>query len=180
MRGVRLIFVTRGLAIDGRQHKNQAHPDARATLPWRRIGAYTGAGAVSGLANIAIFHAALGARGAPHAAWALSYEAGGLLAFALHRQVTWRDRRVGTLVGVLRQFGRAQGSNLLALVTNLGLVAIPPRAGLPGEEANVAGLTVGFALNSLLAHHYTYGPVRHRQGWHRPGRTRSRARALHW
>jgi len=162
-----------------RDEGSDVSADARATLPWRRIGAYTGAGAISGLANIAIFHAAVGARVAPHAAWALSYEAGGLLAFVLHRHVTWRDRRVSTLAGVLRQFGRAQTGNLLALVANLALFAVLLHAGLPGEEADVAGLTAGFVLNSLLAHHYTYGPIRHRQGWHRPGWTRSRARALH-
>ncbi len=37
-------------------------------LPWRRAGAYTGVGIVSGLANLVLFHLALGAHLPPHAA----------------------------------------------------------------------------------------------------------------
>ena len=161
------------------QDFSRALPADIPALPWRRIGAYTGVGIVSGLANVALFHASLEAHAPPPVAWALSYEVGGLLAFALHRRVTWRDRRVGALVGGLRQFGRAQGGNLVSLVVSLALFAVLLRAGLPGEEANAAGLAAGFALNFLLADHYIYGLVGHRQGWHRPRWARGGARALH-
>ncbi len=122
-------------------------------LPWRRVGAYTGAGIVSGLANLTLFHLALGAHLPPHAAWALSYESGAVLAFALHRQVTWRDRRVTTIGAAARQCVRAQGSTLVSLVVTLALFAALLHVGVPGEEANAAGLVAGFALNFLLAHH---------------------------
>ncbi len=76
-------------------------------LPWQRVGAYTEAGIVSGLANLVLFHLfhlALGAHLPPHAAWALCYESGAVLAFALHWQVTWRDnawRGVRSPCGIL-------------------------------------------------------------------------------
>jgi len=148
-------------------------------LPWRRVGAYTGVGVISGLANLVIFHLALGAHLPPHVVWALSYESGAVLAFALHRRVTWRDRRATTFGTVARQCIRAQGSTLVSLVVTLALFAALLRVGVSGERANAAGLVAGFALNFLLAHHYIYGPVRHCEGWHCPRWARGRASALH-
>lgn len=142
-----------------------------ARLRLRRLGAYTGAGIVSGVANVALFHLAVHARLAPHIAWVLAFEVGALLAFLLHRHVTWRDRRVKSALDLIRQLWRAQCGSVAALVLNLVIFTMLMRVGLPGDLDDAAGLAAGFALNLLLAHHYVYGPVRHREGWHRPRRS---------
>ena len=146
-------------------------PRKRTRLPLRRLGAYTGAGIISGVANVALFHLAVHARLAPHLAWVLAFEVGALLAFVLHRHVTWRDQRVSSAIDVLRQLWRAQFGSLAALVLNLAIFSLLMRTGLPDDLDDTAGLAAGFALNFLLAHHYVYGPVRYREGWHRPRRT---------
>ncbi len=140
-------------------------------LPLRRIGAYTGAGIISGAVNIALFHLAVHAHLAPHLAWVLAFELGALLAFILHRHVTWRDHRVSSALEVLRQLWRAQCGSLAALLLNLAIFSLLVHTGLPDDLDDAAGLAAGFALNFLLAHHYIYGPVRYREGWHRPRRT---------
>lgn len=139
-----------------------------AALPWWRLGAYTGAGIVSGVVNVALFHAARQAHLSSHLAWLLAFEVGALLAFVLHRNVTWRDRRVRTLLALLGQLLRAQAGNLAALVANLVVFTALVHMGLPDDLDDALGLLAGFALNFALAHHYIYGPSRQREDWHRP------------
>lgn len=138
-------------------------------LPWRRLGAYTGAGIISGIANVALFHLARQAHLAPYLAWALAFEVGALVAFALHRHVTWRDRRVRTLLAMLSQLARAQAGNLAALLMNLAVFTALVHLGVPGDLDDAAGILAGFVLNFTLAHHYIYGPSRQREDWHRSG-----------
>src|SRR5690242_11682032 len=95
------------------------HSATRTLLNYRRLGAYTGAGLASGAVNITLFHIAVRAHVQTHVAWALAFEIGALLAFILHRHVTWRDRRVHSLFGILQQLWRAQAGALLALLLNL-------------------------------------------------------------
>lgn len=142
-----------------------------ARLPLWRLGAYTGAGIISGVANVALFHLAVHAHLATYLAWMLAFEVGAILAFVLHRNVTWRDRRVRSALGMLRQMWRAQFGSLAALMVNLAIFSVLVRVGLPGDLDDAAGLVAGFALNYLLAHHYIYGPVRYREGWHHSRRT---------
>ena len=148
-------------------------------LAWRWLGAYTGGGVASGLVNVGLFHAAVHAHLAPHLAWALAFEVGTLVAFVLHRHVTWRDRRVRTAGEVLRQLWRAQASSAVALVLNLAVFTALMHSGLPGDLDDAAGLAAGFGVNVVLAHHYVYGSVRYRDGRHCARRPRSWTRALH-
>ena len=144
-------------------------------LAWRRLGAYTGGGVASGLVNVGLFHVAVHA----HLAWALAFEVGTLVAFVLHRHVTWRDRRVRTVGELLRQLWRAQASSAVALVLNLAVFTVLMHSGLPGDPDDAAGLAAGFGVNFVLAHHYVYGPVRYRDGRHCARRPRSWTRTLH-
>ena len=140
-------------------------------LPWWRLGKYTGAGIVSGILNVALYHVLVSARYAPHVAWLVAFEVGWLCAFILHRNVTWRDRRVRTLLGLAQQLWRAQIGSLAALVLNLVVFTVMIRLGTPGEVGDAAGILAGFALNYALAHHFVYGRVRHSDGWHRSRRS---------
>jgi putative flippase GtrA len=133
-------------------------------LRYRRLGTYIGAGVASGVANLALFHIAVRMRVTPHLAWALAFEAGALLAFILHRHVTWRDHRVRSALGTLRQLWRAQAGSLLALLVNLVIFTALVRAGLPSDLDDALGLAAGFALNYVLAHHFIYGSPR-LHGW---------------
>ena len=136
------------------------HGAARTLLNYRRLGAYTGAGLASGAVNIALFHIAVRAHVQTHVAWALAFEIGALLAFILHRHVTWRDRRVHTLLEFLQQLWRAQAGALLALILNLAVFTILVRAGLPADLDDALGLAAGFAMNYALAHHFIFAPRR--------------------
>lgn len=142
------------------------HGLLRTLAPYRRVGAYAGAGLTSGAANLALFHVAVRAHVAPHVAWAVAFELGALLAFILHRHITWRDRRVRTAWGLLRQLWRAQAGALLALILNLTIFTILMRAGLPDDLDDVFGLAAGFALNYALAHHFVFAPRRVRLRHH--------------
>ena len=148
-------------------------------LPWRRLGAYTGGGVASGLVNVGLFHVAVHAHLAPHVAGVRAFEVRTLVAFVLHRHVTWRDRRVRTLGGLLRQLRRAQASSVVALVLNLAVFTALMHGGLPGDLDDAAGLVAGFSVNFVLAHHYVYGPVRYRDGRPCARGARSWTRALH-
>jgi putative flippase GtrA len=148
-------------------------------LAWRRLAAYTGGGVASGLVNVGLFHVAVHAHLAPHVAWALAFEVGTLVAFVLHRHVTWRDRCVRTFGGLVCQLWRAQVSSAVALVLNLAVFTALMHSGLPGDLDDAAGLAASFGVNFVLAHHYVYGPVRYRDGRSRARGARSRARALH-
>lgn len=139
-------------------------------LPWLRLGKYTGAGIVSGILNVALYHILVSGRYAPHVAWLVAFEVGWLCAFLLHRNVTWRDRRVRTILDLAQQLGRAQVGSLAALLLNLVVFTVMIRVGTPGEVGDAAGILAGFALNYALAHHYVYGRVRHSDGWHRSRR----------
>jgi putative flippase GtrA len=110
---------------------------------------------------------------------ALAFEIGTPVAFVLHRHVTWRDRWVRTLGGLLCPLWRAQASSAVALVLNLAIFTALMHSGLPGDLDDAAGLAAGFGVNFVLAHHYVYGPVRYRDGRHRARRARSWTRALH-
>lgn len=154
-------------------------PAPRGPLPWRRLAAYTGAGIVSGLVNLILFHLARQAGVTPHLAWFAAFEIGALVAFLLHRHVTWRDRRVRTFLALLRQFVKAQAGNLAALAISGLIFAAFVHAGLPDDLDDVAGLGAGFLVNFALAHHFIYGSHRYRERWHRSGRTGSRARPRH-
>ena len=136
------------------------HSMARTLLHYRRLGAYTGAGLASGAVNLVLFHVAVRAHVAPHLAWGLAFEIGALLAFLLHRHITWRDRRVCTVLGLLRQLASAQAGALLALILNLTIFTILVRFGIPDDLDDALGLAAGFALNYALAHHFIFGPHR--------------------
>ncbi len=138
------------------------HGAARTLLSYRRLGAYTGAGLASGAVNLTLFHIAVRVHVQPHVAWALAFEVGALLAFILHRHVTWRDRRVRTLLGFLQQLLRAQAGAVLALILNLAVFTILVRTGLPGDLDDALGLAAGFAMNYALAHHFIFAPRRAR------------------
>ena len=152
---------------------------SRSVLAWRRLGAYTGGGIASSVVNVGLFHVAVQERLTPHVAWALAFEVGTLVAFVLHRHVTWRDRRVRTVRGFLRQLWRAQASAVVALVLNLAVFTALMHSGWPGDLDDAAGLAAGFGVNVALAYRYVYGPVRYRDGRHCARRARSWARALH-
>ncbi len=114
------------------------------------------AGLVSVVANLLCLKFAISNGLSIQISWALAFEIGTLVSFGSHQLVSRRDNLPASSAALLGRVARFQAGAMLSLLVNVAVFALLLHHGVSYLDADLAGITAGFCLNSTLGLHYTF------------------------